>query len=244
MKPELRALIVDDEAPAREVLSELLENFPHVRVVGEATSVATAVSLCADLKPNLIFLDVQMRDGEGFSVLPQIAPLPSVIFVTAYDKFAARAFEVNAVDYLLKPVSQDRLAHALERILHQPTATKSKPFREDDRIFLKSDSGMRVAYVTEISGIEAQENYTRVYLANGTTEFLRRTMTEWEKVLPKPLFLRVHRSLIVNLSCVGKVLAEDRDTSVIEVTGIPKPIPLGRKPALRLRSALRLRNQV
>ena len=244
MKPELRALIVDDEAPEREILCELLEEFSQVKVVGEANSVATAVSLCADLKPNLLFLDVQMRGGNGFSILPKLDPLPSIIFVTAFDEFAARAFEINAIDYLLKPVSRDRLAHALERIVHQPTATYSKPFREDDQIFLKSDSRMCVVYVTEISGIEAQENYTRVYLADGTTEFLRRTMNEWEKLLPKTLFLRVHRSLIVNLNCVRKVLAEDRDDSAIEIAGFPKPIPLGRKAALRLRKALRLMNQM
>ena len=105
MPTPLRALIVDDEAPARELLRALLAVHTNVEVVGEACSVSTAATLCGDLQPNLIFLDVQMPGGDGFSLLGKLDPLPAIIFVTGYDKFAVRAFEVNAVDYLLKPVS-------------------------------------------------------------------------------------------------------------------------------------------
>ena len=242
--PELRTVIVDDEAPAREFLGDLLFAHPHVKIVGEANSVGSAASLYADLRPDLIFLDVQMPDGDGFSLLPKLDPLPAIIFVTAFDAFAVRAFDVNAIDYLLKPVRPDRLAHALERIVHKPPPTNPKQLREDDHILLKSDSRMHVVFVTQISGIEAEENYTRVVLADGSSEFLRRGMKEWEELLPNALFLRLSRSLILNLNAVEKLVAEDRDNSVIEVAGFPKPIPLGRKAALRLRTALRLRNQV
>ena len=241
---KLRTMIVDDEAPAREFLGDLLSAHPHVKIVGEANSVATAASLYADLRPDLIFLDVQMPDGDGFSLLPRLDPLPAIIFVTAFDAFAIRAFDVNAIDYLLKPVRPDRLAHALERIVHKPPPTNPKQLREDDQILLKSDSRMHVAFVTQISGIEAEENYTRVILADGSSEFLRRSMNEWEGLLPNTLFLRISRSLILNLNAVDKLVAEDRDNSVVEVRGFSAPISLGRKAATRLRSALRLRNQV
>ena len=109
---------------------------------------------------------------------------------------------------------------------------------------MKSDSKMHVVYVSQISGIEAQENYTRIYLANGSAEFLRRKMNDWEKALPETLFLRLDRSLIVNLNHVGKLVTEDRDTSLLEMAGFPKPVPLMRVATALLRKALRLRNQV
>jgi len=242
--PELRTMIVDDEAPAREFLGDLLSTHPHIKIVGEANSVGTAASLYADLRPDLIFLDVQMPDGDGFSLLPKLDPLPAIIFVTAFDAFAIRAFDVNAIDYLLKPVRPDRLAHALERIVHKPPPTNPQQLREDDQIVMKSDSKMHVVFVSQISGIEAQENYTRVVLADGSSEFLRRSMNEWDGLLPKTLFFRTSRSLILNLNAVGKLITEDRDNSVVEVRGFSAPISLGRKAAMRLRNALRLRNQV
>lgn len=243
MKPiELRAIIVDDEAPSRELLQELLAAHPNVQVIGEANSVATAAALCADLRPNLIFLDVQMPDGDGFSLLPKLDPLPAVVFVTAFDEFAVRAFEVNAVDYLSKPVRPDRLAHALQRIIREPRPTHSAALLEDDRIFLHSDARLRVVYVTEISGIEAQENYSLVHLMDGTSSLIRRSMSEWEKVLPKQCFLRTHRSLIVNLQAVKKVVMDARDEIGVELPGFSAPIRLGRRAALRLRRALRQPN--
>lgn len=240
----LRTMLVDDEAPAREFLGDLLSAHPLVKIVGEANSVATAASLYADLRPDLIFLDVQMPDGDGFSLLPKLEPLPTIIFVTAFDAFAIRAFDVNAIDYLLKPVRADRLAQALERVVHKPPPTNPKKLREDDRIVMKSDARMHVVFVSQISGIEAQENYTRIYLSNGSTEFLRRKMNDWEKVLPETLFVRLDRSLIVNLNHVGKLVTEDRDKSLLEMAGFPKPIALGRVATALLRKALRLRNQV
>jgi len=237
-------MIVDDEAPAREFLGDLLSAHPHVKIVGEANSVGAAASLFTDLRPDLVFLDVQMPDGDGFSLLPKLDPLPAIIFVTAFDAFAIRAFDVNAIDYLLKPVRPDRLAHALERIVHKPPPTNPQQLREDDQIVMKSDSRMHVVFVSQISGIEAQENYTRIYLANGSTEFLRRKMNAWVNLLPETLFLRLDRSLIVNLNFVGNLVVEDRDKSVLEMAGFPKPIPLKRVATALLRKALRLRNQV
>lgn len=239
---ELRAIIVDDEAPSRELLQELLGPHPNVQVIGEANSVATAAALCTDLRPNLIFLDVQMPDGDGFSLLSKLDPLPAIIFVTAFDAYAVRAFEINAVDYLLKPVRPDRLADALQRIIRQPQPTHSEKLLEDDRIFLRSDSNLRVVFVTDISGVEAQENYSRVHLVDGTATLIRRGMSEWEKVLPPQHFLRTHRSLIVNLQAIKKVVMEARDEISVLLAGFPEPVRLGRRAAMRLRRAMRQPN--
>lgn len=238
----LRAVIVDDEEPARDLLRELLSHFPHVKVIGEANSVATAIGLCLDLRPNLLFLDVDLGDGEGFDVLPKLDPIPALIFVTAYDQYAVRAFEVNAVDYLLKPIRFNRLTHALERIVHEPQQVNAKRLKDNDRIFLRSDAHVRVVYVTEISGVEAQENYSMVHLIDGDTMLMRRGISEWEKLLPPQLFLKTHRSLIVNLQQVDKVVAEDREEISLYVTGFAYPIRLGRRPAVRLRRAVRQPN--
>lgn len=236
----LHTVIVDDEEGARERLGNFLAIRHDVKIVGEADCVACAAPLCASLRPDLIFLDVQMPKGDGFSLLEKLnPPLPAIIFVTAYDKYALRAFEINAVDYLLKPVNRDRLSHALERVVHRPPSAKDGILLESDRVFLESPSRTRVAFVTEISGIEARENYTNIILADGSAEFLREKMTSWETRLPASIFVRAHRSVIVNLKHVRKVVMTGRGTMTIEVRGFPQPISLGRDAGTRFRSAIR-----
>ena len=236
--PELRAIIVDDEAPAREGLLELLAAHPHVSVIGEANSVANAAALCAELRPNLLFLDVQLEDEVSFALLPKLDPVPAIIFVTGYAEFAIRAFEVNAIDYLLKPISPERLAHSLQRIVHQPQPVFSKKFKESDMIYLDS-ARHQMVYVTEISGIEAEDNYSTVRLTSGTSCMIRRSMIEWEEILPNQLFMRPHRSLIINLQAVGKILMTRRTGIEFAVAGFPEPVLLGRRAAARLKRALR-----
>lgn len=238
--PELRAIIVDDEAPARERLQELLTAHPNVTVIGEANSVANATILCAELRPNLLFLDVQLEDEISFDLLPKLDPVPAIIFITAYQEFAIRAFEVNAIDYLLKPINPDRLAEALQRIVHQPQPVFTQKLRENDQIYLNSTQH-RMVYVDEISGIEAAGNYTLVRLNDGTSHMIRRSMAEWENALPKQWFLR-HRSLIINVRAVGKILMTRRTGIEFEVKGFPKPVLLGRRTAARLKRAMKQPN--
>jgi two-component system, LytTR family, response regulator len=239
MQTLLRALIVDSEAPARELLHDMLATHRNVRVVGEANSAPTAVSLYEDLHPNLVFMDVQMRKGDGFSLLPKLQPLPAIIFVTACDQFAVKAFEVDAVDYLLKPVRPERLANALQRVVHSQKPAQAERLSHDDKILLDSDDEMRVAFIAEISAIGAEGNYTRVHLADGSSSFVRRGITQWDCMLPKPFFIRVERSLIIHLQAVRKVIAQDRDEVSVEVEGRKEPIALGRRGSFRLRRALR-----
>ena len=239
MQTLLRTLIVDSEAPARELLQDMLATHRNVRVVGEANSAPTALSLYEDLHPNLVFMDVQMPKGDGFSLLPKLQPLPAIIFVTACDQFAVKAFEVDAVDYLLKPVRPERLANALQRVVYSQKPSQAERLSYDDKILLDSDAEMRVVFVAEISGIIAEGNYTRVHLADGSSSFLRRGITQWDSMLPKPFFVRVERSLIIRLQAVRKVVAQARDEVSVEVEGFSAPLPLGRRASFRLRHALR-----
>jgi two-component system LytT family response regulator len=184
-------------------------------------------------------MDVQMPKGDGFSLLPKLKPLPSVIFVTASDDFAVKAFEVDAVDYLLKPVRPERLANALQRVVHSQKPSQAERLSYDDRILLDFDDQMRLVFVTEISGITAEGNYTRVQLADGSCSFVRRGITQWDCMLPKSFFVRVERSLIIHLQAVRKVIAQGRDEVSVEIEGFTEPLKLGRRGSFRLRRALR-----
>ena len=224
MQTLLRTLIIDSEAPARELLQDMLAPHRNVRVVGEANSAPSAVSLYEDLHPNLIFMDVQMPKGDSFSILPKLQPLPAIIFVTACDEFAVKAFEVDAVDYLLKPLRPERLANALQRVVYSQKPAQEDRLAYDDKILLDSDDEMRIVFVAEISGIVAEGNYTRVHLADGSSVFVRRGISRWACMLPKPFFVRVDRSFIIRLEGVRKVVAQDRDEVSVEVEGFSEPL--------------------
>jgi two-component system LytT family response regulator len=150
-----------------------------------------------------------------------------------------RAFEVDAVDYLLKPVRPERLANALQRVVYSQKPAQAERLSYDDKILLDSDTEMRVVFVGEISGIVAEGNYTRVHLADGSSSFVRRGISQWDCLLPKPFFVRVDRSLIIQLKAVRKVVAHDRDEVAVEVEGFSALLPLGRRASFRLRRALR-----
>ena len=256
MKPLIRAVLVDDEPPARERLATLLAAHPNVRVIGEAGDVPEAARLCAELRPDLIFLDIQMPRASGFELLPLLTMNPSIIFVTAFDRFAVRAFEVNALDYLLKPVHPDRLAMALERIElveegeagevseagelgeAEDYSSEAACLLESDMVRLQEDRKLRVVPITMISYIEAEGNFTRVYLAAGPPAFVRRSLAVWNRILPPSLFVRIERSMILRLAAVQQLRYDSREKAVIELEGRAHPLELRRRAALRLRQAL------
>jgi two-component system LytT family response regulator len=239
-----RALLIDDEPPARDLLRRLLAvHASQVEVVGEARSVSDAAEKCARLRPDLLFLDVQMPREDGFALLPRLTPpVPAIIFVTAYDQFAVRAFDVNAVDYLLKPIAPERLARALAKLaagMEEPSnASVAAPLQPGDTVFLRADNFLRTVPVSALTHIEAEENYTRVHFTDGAPMLVRRAMGEWEKLLPSPLFVRVDRSLIVNRAAVQRLEVVSRDIAHVHLAGDREPLVLARRASLRLRQAL------
>jgi two-component system LytT family response regulator len=245
----LRALLVDDEPPARELLRRLLAAHAEVEVIGEARSAADAAEQCARLRPDVVFLDVQMPREDGFALLPRLTPpLPAIVFVTAFDEFAVRAFDVNAADYLLKPVAPDRLARALARVAAPPSTTPhaaapaSPPaatrLQASDTLFLRTDQSLQTVPVLAVTHIVAEENYTRVHLADGSAPLLRRTMNEWEALLPASHFFRIERSLIVNRTSVLRLDVISRDVAHAHLAGRRDPLVLARRASLRLRQSL------
>lgn len=205
----MRALVIDDEPVARREMRHLLKVHPEIEVVGEADNAVTALNLIAKLKPDLLFLDIQMPGASGFDLLAAIpAPVPHIIFCTAYDVHALRAFEVNATDYLLKPVNPARLSQALLRLgpkTDSPGAAGSEePLLETDRVLLKNESRSWFAPVRSIWLLTADGNYTHVHFDDHKV-LLNRSLQSLERRLPKSLFFRVSRSQIVNLKAVMEV---------------------------------------
>lgn len=236
-----RALVVDDERLPRVELKALLANHTNVVVVGEAGSVADGIAAINNLSPDLIFLDIQLGAETGFDLLERVEARFDVVFVTAYDEHAVRAFEVNAFDYLLKPVNPERLASTLRRLevggpLPPPGPVgPTTRLRAADRLFVQTGDRWRFLQIAAIAAIEGRGDYTRVRTRDGGTLLLPRSMREWEVTLPDHLFVRIHRSTIVNLDEVDRVEPWSGQTFHVYLKGRPHPYQMSRRHAARLR---------
>ncbi len=216
MTPKLRAIIVDDEPLARQVIRLLLARDPNIEVAGECTGV-DAPSLVERTSPDIMFLDVQMPEVDGFDVIREIgaSAVPAVVFVTAYDEYAIRAFEVHAVDYLLKPFDDERFARALA---HAKTAVRANRKRPDPRVealahervpyvrrfLVRTRERVMVVNADDVDWIEAADYYVALHVGP-KTHLLRETMAELEKRLDPERFFRAHRSAIVNVERVREI---------------------------------------
>jgi two-component system LytT family response regulator len=222
-KSPLRVLVVDDEAPARRKILRLLREEPNLELVGEADSGEAAVTAIKKQRPDLVFLDVQMPGLDGFGVIRALdaakARLPRIIFITAHDRFALRAFEVHAFDYLLKPVSEQRFREALQRVRtqHEQSADgfssrvqamleqleREKSFPE--RILVEEDSRAIFVAVKEIDWVEADRNYVLLHCGK-KTHTLRSTLDALQNTLDPKLFVRINRGTLVRLDAIREML--------------------------------------
>ena len=237
----MKAVIIDDEPLVREDLRYLLSQHPDIEIIAQAGTVLQAEKIFSERQPDVVFLDVQLIRGSRFDLLPLIHPATHIIFFTAHDGYAVRAFEANALDYLLKPVTVDRLADSLQRLRrrHQGLDTAPqphKPFRREDRIFVKTDTGHRfvpvqvVLAVTSIGG-----NYTALHRDCGSRLVVRRTMKEWEDLLPADLFMRIHRGTVVNLSRIDRIRKEKDGPYLAYLSGAAAPFEVSRRTAAHLK---------
>lgn len=245
-----RVILVDDEPTARVQLTNRLKSHPEIEIVGEAEDVTSANDLIQKLKPDLIFLDIQMPKKNGFALLPKLenlTPQPAVIFVTAFDEHAIRAFEANALDYLTKPVSSKRLAKTILRLSKTPVSKMGGPhpaakagerLEAEDLVLLRNKSFSMMVKVEEIAAIEAHGDYTRIVLNEGTTLMMKQTLYLWESQLPAGLFAKVSRSLLVNTQSVAKMVKKNLSTWELHLQGAKKSIQLSNLESKRLRAAL------
>ena len=212
---KIRALIVDDEPLAREGMRIHLSEHPDVDVIGECGDGATAVEAIRQLRPDLVFLDVQMSELDGFGVLRELQSeqLPAIVFVTAYDQYAVRAFDVHALDYLVKPFDDRRFFAALLRAKER--ARQRKPGREPvSRFVVRSREKIVFIKAEDIDWVEAADYYVSLH-AGGRSHLLRKTMAEIEEELDPARFVRVHRSAIVNLDRVRELHPLFRGDSIL-----------------------------
>jgi two-component system LytT family response regulator len=202
----MKALIVDDEPWALFEMQRLLAPYSWLTIIGQAASAAEAVEYLEREELDAVFLDVQMRDGDGFSVLPSLpTPAPKIIFTTAYSNFALRAFEVNALDYLLKPIAPDRLAAAMTKLREPCKATNpERNLQPDDHIFVQDGGACWFVPVRSIRLLEVNGDYTRVYFGDHQP-LIHRTASALENRLPANVFFRASRKHIVNLTWVESV---------------------------------------
>ncbi len=219
---EIRAVIVDDEPLSREIIREFLGAFPGIAVIAECGNGYEAIKAVASQKPDLVFLDIQMPKLSGFDVLELIDEPVNVIFITAFDQYAIRAFEVHALDYLLKPVSRERFNEAVSRALsslrsHAPSKTAAgRRIQTGDRTFLtrvliRDGSDVHIIPADDIDFIEAQDDY--VCISSGKTKHLKnQSLSELEESLDPANFVRVHRSFILNVSRLSKIELMTKDS--------------------------------
>jgi two-component system LytT family response regulator len=238
-----RALIIDDEAIACDVLRVLLEAHAEISVVGTAGTLREARLLLARDDYDVVFLDIQLRGGTGFDLVPHVRQAAQVIFVTAHDEHALRAFEVNALDYLLKPVHPSRLERSLKRLGEQTARGTEEPaalprLRDDDTVFIKLDSGARFIPLASIGAILSCENYSEVLLAGGEKLLVRRSLKAWEDALPAPAFARAHRQAIVNLRRLQRIEEDGGDGPLLHVDGVRQPLRVSRREWSTLRGLL------
>jgi two-component system LytT family response regulator len=228
----MNAAIVDDERLARVELRRLLRVHPEIDVVGEARSGNDAIALLRATMVDVLFLDIQMPGMTGFDVLEALDDVPQVIFTTAFDHYAIRAFDVNALDYLTKPIAPDRLATALARL--RPRL----PLARLDQVFVRDGDRCWIVRLPDVSLLESEGNYTRMHFG-GERPLIRRSLDALEAALDSAMFFRANRRQMINLRAIQKTSIVHGDVLVVELRG-GATVELSRRQGSRLRSRLHL----
>jgi two-component system LytT family response regulator len=246
----IRCLIVDDEPLAQDLLQDYLNDFPNIEVVGKFNDGFEAFKGIAELTPDLIFLDIQMPKITGFELLELLDDPPRVIFTTAYDTYAIKAFELQAVDYLLKPFSKERLAQAIQRVSNTnpdlpETQSKIAHVGEElmgrdflKRVVVKTGNKIDVINVSNITSLSADGDYVRIN-AEGKSHLKLGTMSYYEKMLDPQVFIRIHRSHLVNIFAISRIEPYQKENYLIFLKGGAK-LPASKKGMVGLKKALRI----
>lgn len=232
MKKNYNVLIVDDEKLARKDLKAILNRFHQIKILGEADTLETAKTFLSKNKVNIVFLDIQLGKDSGFELLKHIPSDTRVIFVTAFDEYAIRAFEVNAQDYLLKPVLKERLETTLDNFERSNNGAKKNSenkLKQDDSIFLKMNNNYEFFKINEIAYISASDDYTEVNTLSGDKKLVLKSMKEWEERLPEKQYCRIHRSTIINIEIVEKIEPWFNYSYRVYLNNIEKPLVMSRR---------------
>ncbi|TQV87064.1 LytR/AlgR family response regulator transcription factor [Aliikangiella coralliicola] len=200
----MKAVIVEDSRLARKELLQLLKLHPEIEIVGEASSVESGIDKIESLKPALIFLDINLPDGNGFDLLEKLETCPKVIFTTAYDEYAIQAFEFNALDYLLKPINPKRLQQALSKCFIESEITEDETTEIDHKIFVKDGERCWLIDIEKIRYFESCGNYARIYFEQNKP-MIYKSLSKIEKRLKEKVFIRTNRQYIVNVNFIENI---------------------------------------
>ena len=233
-----KALLVEDEFWAMVNLRDKLKNFPEIEIIGEAKNITEAKKLISEKNPHVIFLDIQLKDGTGFDLLNEVEYNGKIIFVTAFDEHAIRAFEINALDYIMKPISEKRLGNAIKRIHLTNVPVKDEPpekFNNDDRIMVSHKNYINFIRISEILLISSAQDYTSVRTTQMKDYLVLRTMNEWEERLPENSFCRIHRSHIINFNFIEKTHKLSSNSADIYLKGFEEPFKVSKNYYQRMK---------
>jgi two-component system LytT family response regulator len=235
----LRVMLIDDEPLARQGLRAEIGQRPDVEVCGEAGTMTEALQAIAALAPDALFLDIRMPHGGGFDLLKRLPAPPPVVFVTAHSEYAVQAFEVQAVDYLLKPVRPGRLAEAVARLQSALGRGGEEPaYGEEDRICLRTPERTLVTRADDIMLLQAEGDFTRVTVEHEHPLLICQTLGVFERTLPSPPHVRLDRSLMVNIERVEIIEVSPTRGARVTLRGLELPVELGRTALRRLRESI------
>jgi two-component system LytT family response regulator len=240
----MKAILIDDERLARQELKSLLAAYPEIQVVAEANNAEAAMESIRQLKPDVIFLDIQMPGKNGFELLEEISGLPEVVFVTAYDEYAIRAFEVNALDYLLKPVQPSRLAETVKKILNREASERSEqkeqtlPLNDTDQVFVKDGEKCWFVKLSDIRLFESEGNYVRVHFEKNRPLILR-SLNNLDERLNNRTFFRASRKHIINLKWVESIENWFNGGLMVKLRG-GEQVEISRRQAAKLKDMMSL----
>lgn len=246
----MRVILIDDEPLARAIVKEYLKNWPELDIVQECNDGFEGVKAITQHKPDLIFLDIQMPKINGFEMLELLEQAPSVIFTTAFDDYAIKAFEEHAVDYLLKPFTRERFDKAVQKWLDQIQKSKGSQhsneqfeslqskFPKNDRIVVKTGNKIKIIPLSDVLFLEADDDYVKIHTPEGS--FLKnKTLTHFEKLLGESNFVRVHRSFIVKINEITRIDPYEKD-SHLAILKTGEKIPVSKTGFPKLRQVLGL----
>jgi two-component system LytT family response regulator len=239
----LKVILIDDERLARSELKRLLQEFPDVEIIGEAANADEAIEKIESLNPDLIFLDIQMPGKTGFDLLAQLEKAPHVIFVTAYDEYALKAFDVNALDYLMKPVEPKRLADALLKVKQKDeeeflSYNNRGILSEHDQVFVKDGERCWFVKLSEVRLFESVGNYAKVFFGTNKPLILK-SLNALEERLDEKVFFRANRKHIINLRMIEKIEPYFNGGLLLDLTGGEK-IEVSRRQAVKFKEMMSL----
>src|SRR5215213_5500954 len=242
----MRAIIIDDERLARSELKKLLTDYPEIEVIAEAANAAEGIEKIESLSPDLIFLDIQMPGKTGFDMLAEVDRAPHVIFTTAYDEYALKAFEVNALDYLLKPIEPKRLSDAIQKLQYEISKEREGlngflnrgPLTENDQVFVKDGERCWFVKLNEIRLFESVGNYAKVFFANNKPLILK-SLNALEERLDPRTFFRANRKHIINLRWIEKIEPYFNGGLLLELKGGEK-IEVSRRQTVKFKEMMSL----